>query len=123
MHMTKSAASILLIALLAVSSPFTVRGAAGEPDQQSKEKPVPKKGEQGSSLTGCVDQQDGKYVLIDDRSAAPIADLLAEGFPIEGFAKHVGHKVTVRGTANPGGTRPVMKVRNIETLSETCTPQ
>ena len=52
-----------------------------------------------------------------------IADLVAEGFPTEGFAKHMGHKVTVRGTSNSGGTRTVIKVRSIETLSDTCAPQ
>jgi hypothetical protein len=29
-----------------------------------------------------------------------MADLEADGFPTEGFAKHMGHKVTVRGTSN-----------------------
>jgi hypothetical protein len=51
-----------------------------------------------------------------------VADLEADGFPTEGFAKHVGHKVTVRGTSNPANTRPVFKVRSIETISETCAP-
>jgi hypothetical protein len=76
-----------------------------------------------ASLTGCVDQQEGLYVLVDDHDLKVVANLDAEGFPIEGFAKHVGQKVTVRGTQNPGGARPVFKVRNIETVSETCSPQ
>jgi len=74
-------------------------------------------------MTGCVDQQDGQYVLLDDRNREAIADLVAEGFPTEGFAKHVGHKVTVRGTSSAGGTRTLMKVRSIETVSEICGPQ
>jgi hypothetical protein len=69
-----------------------------------------------------VDQQEGHYILVDDRNLNPVADLEADGFPTEGFAKHVGHKVTVRGTSSSGGTRPVFKVRSIETLSESCTP-
>jgi hypothetical protein len=96
----------------------------------------------GSSLTGCVDEQDGRYVLIDDRNLTPIANLEADGFPMEGFAKHMGHKVTVRGTSIPAANsdsngnadrsanpeqskdkRPVFKVRTIETVSETCGPQ
>ena len=76
----------------------------------------------GRSLTGCVDEREGHYILVDDRNLAPVADLEADGFPTEGFAKHVGHKVTVRGTASSGSTRPVFKVRSIETLSETCAP-
>ncbi len=74
-------------------------------------------------MTGCVDEQEGHYVLIDDRTRAPIADLEADGFPMEGFAKHVGQKVTVRGTSNPGSNRPLFRVRSIETVSETCEPQ
>jgi hypothetical protein len=49
--------------------------------------------------------------------------LVADGFPTEGFAKHVGHKVTVRGISSSGGTRPAMKVRSIETVSDNCAPQ
>jgi hypothetical protein len=116
-------ASILLITHLAVITSFTVRGAVVEGDAQKKQEPAKKKSEQGSSLTGCVDQQDGQYVLVDDKSLAAIANLVAEGFPTEGFAKHVGHKVTVRGTTDPGGARTVMKVRSIEPISETCSPQ
>jgi hypothetical protein len=76
------------------------------------------------SLTGCVDQQDGQYVLINDQSRSLVANLEADGFPTEGFAKHVGHKVIVRGTSSPAGAeRPVFRVRNVETVSETCGPQ
>jgi hypothetical protein len=122
-------ASLVPIIMLAVlTTPFAVRGAAVEADQQRTEAPAKKKkvetkAEQGSALTGCVDQQEGQYVLVDDRNRQAIADLVAEGFPTEGFAKHVGHKVTVRGTSSTGGTRTVMKVRSIETVSEECGPQ
>ena len=47
----------------------------------------------------------GKYVLVDDRmSDYDLADLETDGFPTEEdfFAKHMGHKVTVRGTSNLG---------------------
>jgi hypothetical protein len=69
-----------------------------------------------------VDQQDGQFVLVDDHDLKVVANLDAEGFPAEGFAKHVGQKVTVRGVSNSGSTRPVFKVRTIETVSETCAP-
>ena len=81
-----------------------------------------KKKPEGTSLTGCVDQQDGQFVLVDDHDLKVVANLDAEGFPAEGFAKHVGQKVTVRGVSNSGSTRPVFKVRTIETVSETCAP-
>jgi len=69
-----------------------------------------------------VDQQEGRYVLVDDHSLQAIADLEAEGFPTEGFAKHLGQMVTVRGTTNPGSTRPLFKVRSVETVKDTCAP-
>ncbi|HWD00378.1 MAG TPA: hypothetical protein VG456_26660 [Candidatus Sulfopaludibacter sp.] len=90
-------------------------------DQTPKTEPTKK--QQGTALTGCVDQQDSHYVLVDDRNLSPIANLQADGFPEEGFAKHMGHKVTVRGISNPGGTLPVIKVRTIETLSDSCQPK
>lgn len=76
-----------------------------------------------SSMTGCVDEQDGRYVLVDDRQREKIANLEPDGFPLEGFAKHLGHKVIVRGTSNAGDALPVFKVRTIETVSESCAPQ
>ena len=60
--------------------------------------------------------------VFDERELGPIAGLEADGFPAEGFAKYLGKKVIVRGTYNSGGTRPVFKVRSIETLSDTCAP-
>jgi hypothetical protein len=96
--------------------------ATQEPVNQKKEQIAKKKATPGSSLSGCIDQQEGHYVLVDDRSLSPVADLEADGFPTEGFAKHMGHKVTLRGTSNSASTRPVFKVRSIETISETCAP-
>jgi hypothetical protein len=74
-------------------------------------------------MTGCIDEAEGRYVLIDDRTRGTIASLEADGFETEGFAKHVGHKVTVRGTSISGGTLPTFRVRSIETISETCEAQ
>jgi hypothetical protein len=91
--------------------------------QAQQKKVEQKKKPEGASLTGCVDQQDGQFVLVDDRDLKVVANLDAEGFPAEGFAKHVGSKVTVRGISTTGGARPVFKVRTIETVSETCAPQ
>jgi hypothetical protein len=114
-------ASLIVLTLLAVLTPPMALSAvqASNPKQEQTGK---KKTASGSSLTGCVDQQDGHYVLVDDRNLSPVADLQAEGFPTEGFAKHMGQKVTVRGISSSGSTRPVFKVRSIETVSETCAP-
>jgi hypothetical protein len=91
-------------------------------DQKSNAAPQKKRSPE-TSMTGCIDQQAGQYVLVDDHGLKRIADLEAEGFPTEGFAKHLGHKVVVRGTSSAGEKQPLMKVRTIETVSETCAPQ
>jgi len=88
--------------------------------EQPKSDPKTTKGPQVTSMTGCVDEQDGQWVLVSDKTMAVIANLAADGFPAEGFAKHVGHKVTVRGTSSSGASRPLFKVRVIEVISETC---
>jgi len=104
--------------LVSTASLFATQAPAGQKKEQTGEK----KAVPGASLSGCVDQQEGHYVLVDDRNLSPVADLEADGFPTEGFAKHMGHKVTVRGTTNSGSTRPIFKVRSVETISETCAP-
>jgi len=89
---------------------------------QPKTDPQPKQDARGSanSLTGCVDEQEGQWVLVNAQNMAVIATLAADGFPKEAFAKHMGHKVTVRGTSSSDGQRPIFKVRTIEMVSETC---
>jgi hypothetical protein len=91
--------------------------ASQKKGSESKKKAVPQ-----ASISGCIDQQEGRYVLIDDRTMNPVADLDADGFPTEGFAKYMGQKVTLRGTSSPGSTRTAFKVRSIETISESCAP-
>jgi len=110
-----------------LSAPWVDQGTVdqGTVDQGKPNQDSPKKGQKAKadSLTGCIDQQDGRYVLVDDRNLSAVAVLEADGFPTEGFAKHMGHKVTVRGISSPGGALPIFKVRGIETVSETCVPQ
>ena len=95
---------------------------AAQASNSQKKASTGKKTSSGATLTGCVDEKDGHYILVDDQGLNPIADLEADGFPTEGFAKHMGHKVTVRGTSNSGSTHPLFKVRSVETVSETCAP-
>jgi hypothetical protein len=122
-----------LTAALLTAQPISASDSTAQ-DPKSSQKGRSKSA--GTSLTGCVDEQDGHYVLVDDRNLTPIANLEAEGFPVESFAKHLGHKVTVRGTVNPAaspapggkagdtaGERSSFKVRSIETVSESCGPQ
>jgi len=119
--MYRLAASILLCAY-SWAIPPAVR-ASQDTKHEEKEKSPAKAKDAIATMTGCVDEQDGTYVLVSDRTMTPIANLQADGFPTEGFAKHMGHKVTVRGTSTSGGALPLFKVRSIDTISETCAPQ
>jgi len=117
--MYRFAASLAMLGLLGAWSLTAAQNSSpSDPKQQRKEAQ-----KSTASMTGCVDEEDGHYILIDDRTRAPIANLVAEGFPVEGFAKHLGHKVTVRGTVNPAGERPWFRVRAIEPISDACEPQ
>jgi len=124
--MYRRIACIMLLGFAVWALPGVAASNSGSEQTSQKEKQdqkQPKAKDGGASLTGCVDEHDGHYVMISDRTRDTIADLEAEGFPTEGFAKHVGHKVTVRGTSNPGETRPLFRVRSIETINDTCAPQ
>jgi hypothetical protein len=122
--MIRRAAVLVLMVLASLNlsgaqSNLAMSHAQGQqPKTEPKDKAESK--DQTASLMGCVDEQEGKWVLVNDQTMAVIATLAADGFPTEGFAKHVGHKVTVRGTASSDGSRPLFKVRSIETISETC---
>jgi hypothetical protein len=112
---------IFFIVFSLVAAPAGMAGPSDskQPNKQAKgdRKPL-------SILTGCMDEQDGHYVLLDEKSMNPVADLDADGVPSEDlFAKHVGQKVTIRGSSTAGGSRPLFKVRSIETVSEVCATQ
>jgi hypothetical protein len=119
----------ILITLFVTCCVTAVSGAPWKDSPQEKQSPgkaVPKSGSKPApaSLTGCVDQAvDGQFTLIHEKSRETVAKLVAEGFQTEGFAKHLGQKVTVRGTASPNGTSSEFRVRSIEAASETCAPQ
>ena len=108
----------VLLGSVSSAYPFSYPG-----QEQQKQPKTPPKSSAQATLTGCLDEQDGRYVLTDDREMKPIATLEADGFPTEGFAKHMGHKVTVRGTTSSDTPVPVFKVRSIETIAESCSPQ
>jgi hypothetical protein len=116
------------LAICAVLSGVATRSLpsllAAEPPEQSAQDRKNKKAESehSSTLTGCLDEQDGGYVLLKEGTLSPIASLQAEGFEPEGFAKHLGHKVTVRGSAASGDGKTVFKVRRIDHVSDSCAP-
>ena len=116
----RQSAKFVVATFLAAGIPLSVTASL---IQERVAQKTEQKRSEGASLTGCVDQQEGQYVLVNDHDLKVITNLDAVGFPIEGFAKYMGQKVTVRGTSTSSGARPVFKVRRIETISETCAPQ
>jgi len=121
---SKPMQSVVLALFTVLAVIVSASASPGQKKEQGVKQPAKQEQkEKAASMTGCVDEQEGRYVLVDDHSLARIADLEADGFPNEGFAKHVGHRVTVRGMSMTNGSRPLFKVRTVETLSETCAPQ
>ena len=103
--------NVLALLMLAVA-------VAAAPPQPGKARPAAK-----ASLTGCVDERDGQYVLTNDSNLQPTARLQpAAGSPEDNFARHMGHKVTVRGVLAKAEPLPVMTVESVATVSETCAP-
>jgi hypothetical protein len=90
---------------------------AGNPNQGA---PAPDKSAPAAqqSLTGCIDEQDGHYVLLDDQMSK-IASLQSAGSDQEVFAKHLGRKVRVSGTKS-SGQEGAFKVTGIERVAGTC---
>jgi hypothetical protein len=60
-------------------------------------------------------------VLRGDEELKLLAVLEPAGFPVQNFARFLGHKVTVEGRLS-AGEPPVMRVRRIRTISEICAP-
>lgn len=124
--MIRRAATTAFLVLAGFSGSYALPGVSFDrqqeqpPKTEPKEKAAPKG--QTASLTGCIDEQNGKWVLVSDQTMAVIANLAADGFPTEAFAKYLGHKVNVRGTANSDASS-TFKVREIKTIRETCAAQ
>jgi len=73
------------------------------------------------SLTGCLDEQPGpQYILREEKELGLLALLEPVGFPAEDFAKYVGQKVSVTGSRSSKDGSPLMKVRSIKRLADTC---
>jgi len=107
--------SSLLLAFLGLS--LSLAHAQNAP-QPTKEPPS-----SAATMTGCVDEQNGIYVLVKGPEMKVAANLQADGFPTEGFAKFVGHTITIRGTLVSNAAPPLFKVRSMDKVSDTCEPQ
>jgi hypothetical protein len=113
----------LVLAIGCLAVPMFLAADALAQEKSSAPKTAPKSAARPaqSSLAGCVDQTDtGQFVLINEKTREKLTVLVAEGFAEEGFAKHLGQKVTVRGTASPDGSAPGFRVRSIEVISDAC---
>jgi len=115
---------LAVMIVIATVSPMASVADKPEPSTSRESKTSKKKEAQRNarltSLTGCIDEEDGQYVLMDERTRRTIAPLQAASFPQEGFAKYLGHKVTVRGTMPQSGDRPLFQVRSVEKISDVC---
>jgi hypothetical protein len=122
--MKRQTVSIVFLPVLALATLATAHSVYGAGQAKQKQDPPAKEQKATKdSLTGCIDQQEGRYVMVDSRTMNAVATLEADGFPMDGFAKHMGHKVTVRGISSQDGALPHFKVRSIETVSDICAPQ
>jgi len=108
--------------LLRLSATAAILALSGFAAQEQRQQSKSGGREKATALTGCVDETEGHYVLVDDRNLSPVARLEADGFPTEAFAKHLGHKVTVRGISISAGSVPTFKVRSVEKVSDVCEP-
>jgi hypothetical protein len=76
------------------------------------------------TLGGCIDQApNGNFILINNTELKKVVTLHGDGFADEGFAKYLGHEVKVTGRVDKESAEPVMRVRSVDRLSETCTPR
>lgn len=69
------------------------------------------------SVTGCVDQQNGNYVLRNEQNSQ-ILNLQSPGSdPDSWFARFVGHRVEADGAKESGTT---MRVTQIHQVADMC---
>jgi hypothetical protein len=103
------------------------KASAGEtPAGAARTAPAPSK--KPGEFTGCVDELPGpKYVLRSDDGLRIVAQLETAGFnPEDLFARHLGHKVTVRGKVDSSGEVPVVTLTSaaaLKMIANRCAPE
>jgi hypothetical protein len=106
----------------ALAAPTNQKAAPGDGAQKKSAQQSKNNRQAVESLTGCVDEQDGNYVLLDDKMETKLADLEAVGASNEAFfAKHLGHTVIVKGK-KPSEQDTKFRVSSIEEVSAVCGP-
>ena len=83
--MIRTAIAPVVVLAACFSLPPAGANTAANHSQDQKRKAEPKQSAdpkgQLTTLTGCVDEQEGKWVLVNDQTMAIIASLAADGFP------------------------------------------
>jgi len=74
-------------------------------------------------MTGCIDQRGENYVLTGDDELKKKAVLRGRTFSDDNFARYLGHKVKVQGSAVTEGEDAVINVDRIDDISGSCTAQ
>ena len=77
------------------------------------------------TMIACVDEQSSDFVLVTDDMLKQIAILEPVGFDKTGFARFVGHKVSITGQWIASTQPPTLRVSNydnIKIVSDICAP-
>jgi hypothetical protein len=99
----------------AQSQPAASPQATKSTEQSANRIKQPSSTTTAQSVKGCVDQQDGHYVMrVVDTSQ--IITLQAPGPEDEWFARYVGHQVQASGDKSSG----TLKVANIHQIADMC---
>jgi hypothetical protein len=104
---------------VAVAALLLMSGAASA---QRRSAPAKAKRQAAQAAVGCLDQRGETYVLTGDRELRRMVTLQGDGFSDDNFARYLGHKVKIQGRLSEPGSS-VFKVREINTISETCKPE
>jgi hypothetical protein len=92
---------VLYASVIAMGCTIAVAAQGGAAADQAKEKPMSKDAAKTVTVTGCVAESGGHYMLNNattaDAAGAPMSYALSGGT----IKPHVGHKVEVTGTVKP----------------------
>jgi hypothetical protein len=73
---------------------------------------------EATTLTGVIDQKDGKYVVLTQDSVEPKAMLRAQGFKETNFARFVGVTVRMQGRMTQEEGRDVFVVSRLADIEK-----
>ena len=75
------------------------------------------------TTSGCLDEAPGpRYVLRGDHDLKLLMELEPDGFPVQDFARYLGHRVELSGRTYSRNDSTVMQVEQIKDLADRCVP-